>query len=81
MKFVDGRKICFGGGWIMREGREELALESEVESCAGESFRGGISGMVGSSDAVLDAEDRRAARGGFGGAGKENLSNTIPTLD
>ena len=81
MKFVDGKNMCVGSGRVMSDGREEVVLESEADTSAGEMFRAEISGMVGSIDAVLDAEDRRVARGGIGGAGNEKLSNTIPTLD
>lgn len=65
----------------MSDGLEEFVLESKADNDAGEMFRAQISGMVGSIDAVLDAEDRRAARGGTGGAGNAKLSNTISTLD
>lgn len=82
MKLVDVRKMCVGGGMTVREGREELALELELENenCVGVRFRGDISGIVGSKG-VLDVDDRRGARGGTGGVGKEKLLNTIPDLD
>lgn len=67
----------------MSEGREELALEFvlEKENWVGVRLRGDISGMVGSKEGVLDVDDRREARGGMGGAGKEKLLNTMPPLE
>lgn len=69
VKCVDGRKMCVGGGRIESDGREESVLEFEKENCVGVRFNGEISGIVGSKVAFLEAEERRAARGGIGGGG------------